>query len=264
MRGVDFLDKLCIIVFSILYLEFTVGFAKIKRKRGIEMVETIEHVNLAERVYEKIKDRILEENLSPDTRLISDQLAEEMGVSRTPVKEALLRLEKEGFVVSVPRRGIYVKKFSAAEIKEIYEIREVLEVLAVRLAAPLINEKQARAMLKTCDDFQKFVKRKDVRSCLKIDFEFHKLLIRASRNSKLFEMISSFNLQLLSIFVKGPQYWSHALHYIEQHMSIIDALSNHDSDLAQKLLREHIREGERLILSSMDPNKTRKPERSVG
>jgi len=219
------------------------------------MAEVIKHVNLAEKVFKNIKDKILGENLSPSTRLISDQLAKEMGVSRTPVKEALLRLEKEGFVVSVPRRGIYVKEFFPAEIKEIYEIREALEALAARLAAPLINEKQIRAMVKTCHDFQKFVRERNMKSCLKADFEFHSLLIRASRNSKLVEVISTFNLQLLSIFVKGPEYWSHALHYIEQHMSIIDALSNHDSDLVQELLREHIREGEKLILSSMDPDK---------
>jgi len=239
--------------FNIMYLESKFRSVKIKLERGIGMVETIEHVRLAEKVYEKIKDKILEEDLSPGRRLISDQLAEEMGVSRTPVKEALLRLEKEGFVVSIPRRGIYVKKFSLAEVKEIYEIREALEVLAVRLAAPLINEKQIQAMTKTCHDFQKFVKKKDMHSCLKTDFEFHKLLIRASGNSKLLEVIGSFNLQLLSIFVKGPQYWSHAVHYIEQHMSIIDALSNHGSDLAQELLREHIREGKKLILSSCGP-----------
>jgi len=219
------------------------------------MAEIIKHVNLAGKVYGNIRDKILGENLPLGTRLISDQLAKELGVSRPPVKEALLRLEKEGFVVSIPRRGIYVKEFSPAEIKEIYEIREALEVLAARLATPLITQKQIRAMIKTCHDFQKFVKKKDIRSCLKTDFEFHKLLIRASRNGKLVEVISTFNLQLLSIFVKGPKYWNHGSHYMEQHISIIDALSNHDSDLAQELLREHIREGRRLILSSIDPDR---------
>ena len=218
------------------------------------MANIIKHINLAERVYENIRQRILEDDLPPGTRLISDQLAKEMGVSRTPVKEALLRLEKDGFAVSVPRRGVYAKKFSRAEIKEIYEVREVLEALAVRLGAPLINEKQIRAMLKTCHDFQRSVKKKDTRSCLKADFEFHKLLIQASRNSKLVDVINTFNLQLLSIFTKEREYWSRAPRYIEQHLSIIDALSNDDSDLAQELLQKHIREGKKVALSSMDLN----------
>ena len=219
------------------------------------MADIIRHTNLAEKVYGKIREKILGENLTPGTRLISDQLAKEMGVSRTPVKEALLRLEKEGFVVSIPRRGMYVKELSRAEIEEIYEIREALEVLAVRLAVPLISRRQVRAMVETCHVFQRSVKKKDIQSCLKADFEFHKLLIEARGNSKLVEVISAFNLQFLSISVRGPEYWGHAPRYVEQHMAIIDTLSNHDSDLAQELLRKHIREGKKLILSSMDMDK---------
>ncbi|GAG36804.1 unnamed protein product, partial [marine sediment metagenome] len=95
----------------------------------------IEHTNLAEKVYRRIIDAVLEGTFSAGERLVCNDIAKHFGVSRTPVREALVRLEKQGFIHSVPRSGTYVNSFTPEELKEIYEIREVLEGVAARMAA---------------------------------------------------------------------------------------------------------------------------------
>ena len=216
------------------------------------MAQKIQHANLSEKTYERIKDAILKGNLSPGRRLLFDQLARGLGVSRTPLREAVVRLEKEGFVVSVPRGGTYVKKFSKKDIKEIYEIREMLEALAAMLAATIITDKQLQVMRDTCRKFKNSIEKRNVQSCVKMDLKFHDLLIEASRNDKLSQIIRVFNLQVLSISIKGPEYWSWAEQYVEGHLAIIEALSKQDSDLTETLIREHIKKGKELILSSGD------------
>lgn len=245
--GVDILNKSYIIVFSILYLESKFRSIKKKQKEGIGMVEIIEHVRLAEKVYEKIKDKILEEDLSPGTRLISDQLAEEMGVSRTPVKEALLRLEKEGFVVSIPRRGIYVKKFSLAEIKEIYEIREVLEGLAVRMAAVSPDPELLEKMRQACENYKLGIEQKDAGLCVENDLLFHRLLVKASGSKRLVDILESFHAQSISIAKKGISYWTYAPTYLNEHRRILDLVSKKEARLAEKEIKKHIRKGKERI-----------------
>lgn len=231
-----------------MYLEFIVGFAKIERKIGIEMAEIIEHVGLAEKVYEKIKDKILEENLAPNTRLISDQLAEEMGVSRTPVKEALLRLEKEGFVHSVPRSGTYVNRFTPEEMEEIYDIREVLEGVAARMAAISPDPDLLEKMRQACEDYKLGIKQKNVNLCVESDLLFHKLLVKASDSKKLAETLEGFHIQSISIAKRGASYWTYAPTYLDEHCSVLDLISQRKGKSAEKKIREHIRKGKEGIL----------------
>jgi len=216
------------------------------------MVQIIQHANLSEKVYEKIRDAILRGDLPPGKRLLFNQLTKDLGVSRTPLRETVSRLEKEGFVVSFPRRGTYVKKFSKKEIKGIYEIRETLEALAARSSVTIITDKQLQAMRNTCKKFEDYIEKRNVQFCMKMDFEFHSLLVDASGNDKLVEIVNTFNLQVLSISVRGPEYWTWAKEYVKEHFAIIEALSKRDSDLAETLIREHIKKGKELILSSED------------
>ncbi len=87
----------------------------------------IQHTNLAEKVYRRIIDAVLDGTFSPEERLVCNDISKHFGVSRTPVREALVRLEKEGFIHSVPRSGTYLNSFTPGEMKEIYEIREHIQ-----------------------------------------------------------------------------------------------------------------------------------------
>jgi len=214
------------------------------------VVQEIQHNNLSEKTYERIKDAILRGDLPPGERLLFDQLIKNLGVSRTPIREAVVRLEKEGFLVSVPRKGTYVKKFSKKDIKEIYEVREVLEALAAQLAATLITGKELQAMRDICRKFKDSIEKRKIQSCVRMDLKFHSFLMEVSGNDKLVQVMRIFNLQALSIFITGPEYWTRVEGYVKEHLAIIEALSRHDSDLVETLTREHIRKGKELILSS--------------
>ncbi len=105
-------------------------------------IKMIKHSNLSHRIYEILKDQIINEELAPGERLLDDKLASSFGVSRTPVREALTRLTSEGLVEITPRSGIYVKKLTRKDVEEIYKIRKVLEGLAAREATSIIDGKK--------------------------------------------------------------------------------------------------------------------------
>ena len=175
-----------------------------------------------------------------------------MNVSRTPLQEALVRLEKEGLVESIPRRGTFIKKFSSAEMVEIYELREVLEVYAVKSAVPKFSEKVLVALDESCGAFERAIASNNIHTCLENNVQFHQLVVRASENNKLAQIIHTFYLQTHSIQLRGPNYLDHAPRYLKDHREILRALRARDADRAAELVGLHIRNGKDLLLSMMN------------
>lgn len=208
----------------------------------------IEHTNLAEKVYRRIIDAILEGTFSAGERLVCNDIAKQFGVSRTPVREALVRLEKEGFIHSVPRSGTYVNSFTPGEMKEIYEIREVLEGVAARMAAISPDPDLLEKMRQACEDYKLGIKQKDVDLCVESDLLFHRLLVKASGSKRLIEMLEGFHIQSISIAKRGANYWTHAPTYLDEHRGVLDLISQRKGRLAEKKVREHLRKGKEIIL----------------
>ena len=208
----------------------------------------IEHTNLAEKVYRRIIDTILDGTLSPKERLVCNDIAKHFGVSRTPVREALVRLEKEGFIHSVPRSGTYVNSFTPEEMKEIYEIREVLEGVATRMATGSPDPELLEKMRKACENYKLGIGQKDVGLCVENDLLFHRLLVKASGSKRLIEMLESFHIQSISIAKRGASYWTYAPTYLDEHCSVLDLISQRKGRLAEKKIREHIRKGKERTL----------------
>ncbi|MCZ2845765.1 MAG: GntR family transcriptional regulator [Candidatus Bathyarchaeota archaeon] len=208
----------------------------------------IEHTNLAEKVYRRIIDAILEGTFSAGERLVCNDIAKHFGVSRTPVREALVRLEKEGFIHSVPRSGTYVNSFTPEELKEIYEIREVLEGVAARMAAISPDSDLLEKMRQTCEDYKLGIEQKNVNLCVESDLLFHKLLVKASDSKRLAGMLEGFHIQSISIAKRGASYWTYAPTYLDEHCSVLDLISQRKGRLAEKKIREHIRKGKERTL----------------
>jgi len=208
----------------------------------------IEHTNLAEKVYRRIIDAILDGTFNPEKRLVCNDIAKQFGVSRTPVREALVRLGKEGFIHSIPRSGTYVNSFAPGEMKEIYEIREVLEGVATRMAAISADPELFKKMRQACEDYKLGIEHKDVDLCIESDLLFHRLLVKASGSKRLIEMLESFHIQSISIAKRGASYWTHAPIYLDEHRSVLDLISQRKGRLAEKKIREHIRKGKERII----------------
>jgi DNA-binding GntR family transcriptional regulator len=208
----------------------------------------IDHTNLAEKVYHHIINAILEGTFSAGERLVCNDVAKNFGVSRTPVREALVRLEKEGFLHFIPRSGTYVNRFTPEEMKEIYEIREVLEGLAARMAAISPDPDLLKKMHQACDNYESGINQKNVDLCVESDLQFHRLLVKASGSKRLAGMLESFHIQSISIAKRGTSYWILAPTYLDEHRSVIYLISQRKGKLAEKKIREHIRKGKERTL----------------
>ena len=131
---------------------------------------------LRDMVFDVLMNAIMQGQLSPGERLLEVQLADEMGVSRTPVREAIRRLELEGFVVMVPRKGAYVAGLSIDDVESVYEIRTALETLAVRLAAQRMEAADYEQLDELAGKMQQTWQEGDVDNWVNLDARFHELV----------------------------------------------------------------------------------------
>jgi len=224
----------------------------------VKTSKVIQHSNLTKVVHHVVRDKIITQELKRGSKIIEEELAREMGVSRTPLKIALGKLEKEGLVETISRKGTYVKRFSVKDIKDIYELRKVLEEFAVESAMGVISREQLGKMKKVSEDYRYFMKEGKLESCVKSDAQFHELLIEASKNSKLSEIIKSFSLQIKSIEMGYLDIHKRGEKTVKEHLTILDALAKGDSKLAKKLIREHITDAEEHVLTNLKAQNQRK------
>lgn len=205
---------------------------------------------LREVVFETLRDAIIQGRLKPGERLMEIQLAEEMGVSRTPVREAIRKLELEGFLVMVPRRGVYVAGISMKDIVDVFEIRAALEGLAAGLAAERITDEELeeleRALVKTAEAIYS-----NLDAVVETDVYFHDLIYRASRNQRLIQMVSNLQDQIHRFRTTSLSQPGRTKVAIEEHKKIVEALAERNVELAQNLARDHIENAEASLLNSL-------------
>jgi DNA-binding GntR family transcriptional regulator len=198
----------------------------------------IRHENLEDKTYERLRGLLVGRRILPGQRIPVDELARTMGVSRTPVLNALKRLAQEGIAVFHPRRGVYAQHFTKRQMAALFEVREVLEGLAARLAAPRITRDEVarlRALFRGLDLAPTPVA---VRRYVERDRRFHWRLVELAGNDQLARAMSSVNMMFFAWqdgLVRPPA------ETIGEHMAILDALSRHDPEAAEAAMRLHIR-----------------------
>jgi len=207
---------------------------------------------LREVVYETLREAISNGKLSPGERLMEIQLAEELGVSRTPVREAIRKLELERFVVMIPRRGTYVSNMSLKDITEVFEIRGALDALAAGLATERITEDELEEMERLLVDLGDSIERHDMARIVEIDGAFHDILYRASRNERLVGVISNLREQFTRFRTTSINYPGRVQFMLSEHRQLVEAIAQRDSDLAQQKAREHIENAEQTLLLEMN------------
>lgn len=207
----------------------------------------IEHVDLGLRVYHALKAMILSGELEPGQKITQMKLAEDIGVSRTPLLKALQMLEHELLVESIPRRGMFVKKMAHQEIIDAFDCREGLEGIAARLTAERITDTQLRRLQKI---FAPFKGQSDIsaKEYGRADQQFHKLLIEFSGNHILprIEMVG--NIHIISYnrgLIRPPE------ETLPEHDLIVDAIAERKGDLAEQHARTHLRKSRDLLAESL-------------
>jgi DNA-binding GntR family transcriptional regulator len=193
-------------------------------------------VNLSERAYFQIKKMISDLRFSPGSRLNVEQLARDLGTSRTPIWEAVRRLEQEGLAKNIPNRGVFLVELTHETAIELYTVREVLEGMAARLAVERISDKALEKMEKQLQEQEKFVAEEDLVAYSKSDFDFHAFIYAACGNAILREMLESikekvrpFKMRITPILTE----------LFNDHQMIVRALRMRDPLLAEMAFREH-------------------------
>lgn len=203
---------------------------------------------LGEMVYESLRDAIANQVLKPGERLMEMDLADEMGVSRTPVREAIRKLELEGYVVMIPRKGAYVAGLSVKDINEVFEIRGALESLAAGLAAQRATDKEIEEMERNLALEANHFETSDLLKTIEVDTKFHEMIFSASKNNRLLAMVKELREQVqrfrtTTLAVPGRMKFA-----LEEHREIVEAIADRDVEAAQKLAREHIESAEAALL----------------
>lgn len=205
-------------------------------------------IGLTQWVYIRIKAGILNLDFSPGSQLQVDELSGELEVSRTPVREALLRLQKDGLVDVVPRVGFFVTKFATRDLEELYELREILESRAVYDAVQSMTEVESKKITEIYAATQKAVEKEDATGFLDAEIAFHNFLTETSHNKRLVAMVESmrdltYRWRILSLNSKEDMRAS-----LKEHKKIAEAVQNRDAVVASTLMGEHIRNAKNRIV----------------
>ena len=198
--------------------------------------------NFTEKAYAALKDVITRMDLygsRAEIRLDERQLASDLGVSRTPVREALAQLEREGFVRSVPRRGIYVVRKSRSEVIELITAWAALEGMAARLATEKASDQEISALRRMFTTFEGGEVQAKLDEYSEVNIEFHQAIIRMSRNSVLISLAENLFTHMRMIRRKTIGEQDRAARSIRDHMTIIEALEARDTNRAEALVRDH-------------------------
>jgi DNA-binding GntR family transcriptional regulator len=201
--------------------------------------------------YEQIWKQLVFVQEQKEQRLSDTVLAEKLGVSRTPVRQALERLAQDRLVRADPRRGFWVRTFTAQDIHEIYDLRAALEVLALRLAAPHLDPADLREHLTLLYQVRAQLDQKPISLFLQGDFRLHTLFIRASGNSRLIHYLSTLRSQFSMFQVKDTRNPMRMEPTLQDHEQILLALLEQDIEKATRLLADHIVRSKEYVLADI-------------
>lgn len=200
---------------------------------------------LSNQVYEHLWQRIISRQLLPGDKLSDVHLSEELGVSRTPVREALHRLAQDGIVRTESHRGFFVTSFDQQDVHEIYDLRAALEVLAVRLAFPKFQPQQLREAGQHLDAISRLIASGDERAndaFLLVDRAFHDMVAQTAGNRRLAASLTSLQGQLGVFQVYGTHFKALIAQSLAHHQQIVAALQRGDCPGAEQAMEQHIHE----------------------
>jgi len=195
---------------------------------------------LSQKVYRVLKTEIIKGSLKPGTKLSEGKIAEQTGVSRTPVREALKELAAEGFVKMNPNQAVVVSNASVEDIQEVLQIRGVLEGLAARLATKMISEEEIKELEKYQKQMEYYTKKDDVLAFSEMDAEFHELILNICGNNKLIQIRKNISDQAHRYRIRSLSIPGRLKYSLKEHQEIVEALKRKDAEQADRLSQKHI------------------------
>lgn len=221
----------------------------------MSMMNDDEYLPLRDVVFNTLRQEILTGNLKPGERLMEIHLANKLGVSRTPIREAIRKLELEGLVIMIPRRGAEVAQITLKNLKDVMEVRRALDVLAIELACERMDHQELDTLYLACENFSSAVKTKDTRMLAEADVAFHDKIVMSTGNTRLIQLVSNLSEQMYRYrfeYLKDAS--SHEM-LRQEHMEMYQSILEKDKKTAADIVRRHIDNQEKAIIEQLQLEK---------
>ena len=200
-----------------------------------------EYLPLRDVVFNTLRQAILRGEFKPGERLMEIQLANKLGVSRTPIREAIRKLELEGLVIMIPRKGAEVADITEKSLRDVLEVRKALEELAVQLACEKITQEELEELEKAGENFKKVLNRsKDITEVAEADVRFHDVIYMATDNQKLILLLNNLREQMYRYRVEYLKREEAHPQLIAEHAAIIEYISKGEKKAATDIMCKHI------------------------
>ena len=214
-------------------------------------VKMDEFLPLRDVVFNTLRQAILTGELKPGERLMEIHLANRLGVSRTPIREAIRKLELEGLVTMVPRRGAEVAQITEKSMSDVLEVRRALDVLSVELACDRITPQELLELKKACQNFEHAVHTSDAKRITEADVALHDIIVKAMGNVRLEQLVNNLSEQMYRYRFEYIKDASQRERLIEEHKNIYESIVCKDKERAAQAARVHIDNQEKAIMKQI-------------
>lgn len=211
-------------------------------------IDMNEFLPLRDVVFNTLRQAILTGELKPGERLMEIHLANKLGVSRTPIREAIRKLELEGLVTMIPRRGAEVAQITEKSMNDVLEVRRAMDALCVELACDRITPEELEQLKEACDAFETAVKTRDVKKIAQADVTLHDIILRATGNQRLIQLVNNLSEQMYRYRFEYIKDSSQHERLVEEHRVIYRSIVQKDKETASRAAKTHIDNQEKSII----------------
>lgn len=212
---------------------------------------TNEYLPLRDVVFNALRQAIVTGEFAPGERLMEMKLADKLGVSRTPVREAIRMLELEGLVVMIPRRGAEVARITEKDLRDALEVRTAIEELSVELACARIDEEGKERLKQACNEFKAAIATKHVQNIVDGDVKFHEVIFELTKNQRLISIAQNLREQVYRYRVEYVKDFSYHDVLVEEHYEITNAILTNDVATAKEIMRKHLYNQELIVIKNL-------------
>ena len=214
-------------------------------------VQMNEYLPLRDVVFNTLRQAILKGELKPGERLMEIALADKLGVSRTPIRESMRKLELEGLVVMIPRRGAQVANITEKDLNDVLEVRIALESMAIEKACKRMTEEQMLKMRRAEKNFERVMAEGNLVRIAEADVEFHEMIYQAADNARLYQVLSNLREQMYRYRVEYLKEEETRNQLIREHEQLSRAIRERDVEKAQELSFRHLENQRQAIIRSI-------------
>ena len=210
-----------------------------------------EFLPLRDVVFNTLRQAILTGELKPGERLMEIHLANRLGVSRTPIREAIRKLELEGLVTMIPRRGTEVAQITEKSMSDVLEVRRAMDALCVELACERITDEELAELKKACEGFEQAVRTKDAKKIAQADVELHDIIVQATGNQRLIQLVNNLSEQMYRYRFEYIKDFTQHEKLVEEHRIMYESLVRKDAETASAAAKTHIDNQKKAIIKQI-------------